>query len=41
MTVTTASTAGALQIRGLDRDAAVELVERLTAATEATPGDAT
>lgn len=41
VTVTTASTAGALKIKGLDRDAAVELVERLTAATEATPGDAT
>jgi membrane protein YdbS with pleckstrin-like domain len=41
VTVTTASTAGALKIKGLDRDGAVELVERLTAATEATPGDAT
>ncbi|QJY44697.1 PH domain-containing protein [Pseudonocardia broussonetiae] len=41
VTVTTASTAGALKIKGLDRDAAAELVERLTAATEATPGDAT
>jgi len=41
VTVTTASTAGALKIRGLDRDVAVDLVERLTAATEATPGDAT
>ena len=41
VTVTTASTAGELKIRGLDRDAAVALVERLTAATEATPGDAT
>jgi uncharacterized protein len=41
VTVTTASTAGALKIKGLDQDDAAELVERLTAATEATPGDAT
>lgn len=41
VTVTTASTAGSLKIRGLEREAAAELVERLTAATEATPGDAT
>lgn len=41
VTVTTASTSGALEINGLDRDLAVALVERLTAATEATPGDAT
>ena len=41
VTVTTASTAGELKIKGLDRDEAAALVERLTAATEATPGDAT
>lgn len=41
VTVTTASTAGALKIRGLDVDVATALVEELTAATEATPGDAT
>ncbi|MFC4946070.1 PH domain-containing protein [Pseudonocardia sp. GCM10023141] len=41
VTVTTASTAGALKIHGLDRDVAAELVERLSAATEDTPGDAT
>lgn len=41
VTVTTASTAGELKIKGLDRDEATALVERLTAATEATPGDAT
>jgi uncharacterized protein len=41
VTVTTASTAGALKIRGLDADEATALVEELTAATEATPGDAT
>lgn len=41
VTVTTASTAGALKIKGLDREHAARLVEQLTAATEATPGDAT
>jgi membrane protein YdbS with pleckstrin-like domain len=41
VTVTTASTAGELKIKGLARDAAADLVERLAAATEATPGDAT
>lgn len=41
VTVTTASTAGALRITGLDRDKAADLVEALTAATEATAGDAT
>ncbi|MGI5128520.1 PH domain-containing protein [Pseudonocardia sp. CA-107938] len=41
VTVTTASTAGSLKIHGLEKEAAAELVERLTAATEATPGDAT
>ncbi|MDH6117450.1 PH domain-containing protein [Kitasatospora sp. GAS204B] len=39
--VTTASAAGALTIRGLDRGRAAELVEQLTSATQATPGDAT
>ncbi|MGH3615619.1 MAG: PH domain-containing protein [Pseudonocardia sp.] len=41
VTVTTASTAGALRIKGLDRHKAADLVEALTAATEATAGDAT
>ncbi|SHL51290.1 hypothetical protein SAMN05443637_13330 [Pseudonocardia thermophila] len=41
VTVTTASTAGSLKIQGLEKEAAAELVERLTAATEAIPGDAT
>ena len=41
VTVTTASTAGSLKIHGLEKEAAADLVERLTAATEATPGDAT
>lgn len=41
VTVTTASAAGPLRIAGLDRDVAIELVEHLTATTQATPGDAT
>lgn len=41
VTVTTASAAGPLKIRGLDRATAQRLVEDLTAATEATRGDAT
>jgi membrane protein YdbS with pleckstrin-like domain len=41
VTVTTASAAGPLVIAGLDADVAAELVERLTAATEAERGDAT
>lgn len=41
VTVTTASTAGALQIHGLDKEVAAQLVEQLSAATESTPGDAT
>jgi uncharacterized protein len=41
VTVTTASASGPLKIRGLDRDEAAALVDRLTAITEATPGDAT
>ncbi|GIH91125.1 PH domain-containing protein [Planobispora siamensis] len=41
VTVTTASAAGAVKINGLDRTLADDLVERLTARTQATPGDAT
>ncbi|MPZ66135.1 MAG: PH domain-containing protein [Pseudonocardiaceae bacterium] len=41
VTVTTASVAGALQIAGLDHRLARDLVEQLTATTQATPGDAT
>lgn len=41
VTVTTASSAGAIKIVGLDATAAADLAHRLTAATEATPGDAT
>lgn len=41
VTVTTASAAGALRIEGLDYGLAKEVVEQLTAVTEATPGDAT
>jgi membrane protein YdbS with pleckstrin-like domain len=41
VTVTTASAAGALQVAGLDRTVADELVARLTETTQATPGDAT
>ncbi|WP_374727522.1 PH domain-containing protein [Haloactinomyces albus] len=41
VTVTTASAAGPLTIDGLDRHVATELVEHLTAVTQATPGDAT
>jgi uncharacterized protein len=41
VTVTTASASGPLKIRGLGRDEAAELVDRLTAITEATRGDAT
>ncbi|MFC5100485.1 PH domain-containing protein [Kibdelosporangium philippinense] len=41
VTVTTASASGPLKIRGLGQDEAAELVDRLTAITEATPGDAT
>ncbi|MBA8823114.1 hypothetical protein FHX42_000443 [Saccharopolyspora lacisalsi] len=41
VTVTTASAAGPLNIDGLDRRIATELVERLTATTQAAPGDAT
>jgi membrane protein YdbS with pleckstrin-like domain len=41
VTVTTASAAGALRIEGLDAELATELAARLTAITQATPGDAT
>ncbi|MFE1863033.1 PH domain-containing protein [Streptomyces anandii] len=41
VTVTTASAAGAVKIKGLDRRAATDLVEHLTKYTQATPGDAT
>jgi len=41
LVVTTASTKGAVTIPGLDRDTAEDLAERLTATTQATPGDAT
>jgi uncharacterized protein len=41
VTVTTASAAGPLHIEGLDQTLAAELVEQLTATTQANPGDAT
>ncbi|WP_328945266.1 PH domain-containing protein [Streptomyces sp. NBC_00250] len=41
VTVTTASSKGAIRIEGLDHELAAELAERLTAITQATPGDAT
>jgi uncharacterized protein len=41
VTVTTASASGPLKIKGLGKDEAAELIDRLTAITEATPGDAT
>jgi membrane protein YdbS with pleckstrin-like domain len=41
VTVTTASASGPLKIHGLAQDDAAALVDRLTAITEATPGDAT
>ncbi|MFF0555227.1 PH domain-containing protein [Streptomyces sp. NPDC020472] len=41
VTVTTASSKGAIRIGGLDHELAAELAERLTALTRATPGDAT
>ena len=41
VTVTTASAAGPLTIDGVDRERATEVVEQLTATTQATPGDAT
>ncbi|MEW2549828.1 PH domain-containing protein [Streptomyces sp. NPDC047002] len=41
VTVTTASAKGAVHLRGLDRDTAAGLAERLTRITQETPGDAT
>ncbi|HKN95551.1 MAG TPA: PH domain-containing protein [Pseudonocardiaceae bacterium] len=41
VTVTTASAAGPVQIAGLAHADATELVDELTATTQATPGDAT
>jgi len=41
VTVTTASSSGALTIDGLDADAAVDLADRLTRVTETLGGDAT
>ncbi|WP_435970722.1 PH domain-containing protein [Streptomyces sp. Qhu_M48] len=41
VTVTTASSKGALRIEGLDHELAADLAERLTAITQDTPGDAT
>jgi uncharacterized protein len=39
--VTTASSRGAVKLRGLARESADDLAERLTAITQTTPGDAT
>jgi membrane protein YdbS with pleckstrin-like domain len=41
VTVTTASSKGAIKIEGLDHELAAELAERLTRITRAMPGDAT
>ncbi|WP_431044267.1 PH domain-containing protein [Streptomyces sp. P1-3] len=41
VTVTTASAAGAVKIKGLDHQVAGDLVAHLTRFTQATPGDAT
>jgi membrane protein YdbS with pleckstrin-like domain len=41
VTVTTASAAGPLKIRGLDRQVAEDLAEKLTEVTQANRGDAT
>jgi uncharacterized protein len=41
VTVTTASAAGALEIEGLDKHLARELVDQLTRRADAVPGDAT
>ncbi len=41
VTVTTASSAGAVKIEALDHEVAADLAERLTALTHATQGDAT
>jgi membrane protein YdbS with pleckstrin-like domain len=39
--VTTASSYGAIDIGGLDRETAAQLADALTAITQQTPGDAT
>ncbi|WP_040405403.1 PH domain-containing protein [Amycolatopsis nigrescens] len=41
VTVTTASSRGAVKIEGLDHELAAALAEQLTETTQATPGDAT
>lgn len=41
VTVTTASSKGAVRIEGLGHELAAELAERLTRITQDTPGDAT
>lgn len=41
LVVTTASSAGAVKLEGLEHNQAAELAERLTELTDATPGDAT
>jgi uncharacterized protein len=41
VTVTTASAAGPIKIEGLDNHTAQQLIDELTANTQATPGDAT
>ncbi|WP_243056926.1 PH domain-containing protein [Nocardioides sp. SR21] len=41
VTVTTASAAGALEIEGLDRNRALQLVDELTLMADSAPGDAT
>jgi membrane protein YdbS with pleckstrin-like domain len=41
VTVTTASAAGPIRIEGLDNSTAQQLIDDLTANTQATPGDAT
>ncbi|MEV4938471.1 PH domain-containing protein [Streptomyces zaomyceticus] len=41
VTVTTASSKGAVRIAGLDHELAADLAERLTVITQDTPGDAT
>ncbi|MFC5800600.1 PH domain-containing protein [Streptomyces formicae] len=41
VTVTTASSKGAIRIEGLDHELAAELARQLTRITQATPGDAT
>lgn len=41
LVVTTASSAGAVKLEGLDHELATELAQQLTELTDATPGDAT